>query len=131
MAITTRRLTFAFMAAAPWAISSWAAESPKPPKPTFVPLGEFTINLPDEGSMGYVVIGITLEAAPDAATDLNDIAPRLKDLCISRLMAMAAQGMLAPGHTDLVMIKASLFDSISKLRPNGVREILITRLLYG
>jgi hypothetical protein len=62
---------------------------------------------------------------------MNDIAPRLKDLCISRLMTMAAQGMLAPGHTDLVMIKSSLFDGISRLRPNSVRQVLVTRLLYG
>jgi hypothetical protein len=81
--------------------------------------------------MSYAIVGITLEAVPEAAAELTAIEPRLKDLCISRLMAMAAQGMLAPGHADLVMIKTSLFDSMSQLRPNGIKQILITRLLFG
>jgi flagellar basal body-associated protein FliL len=111
---------------------SAAAEEARKAKPMFVSLGEFTVNLPDDGgAMAYVIIGITLEVTPEAAGDLNDITPRIKDLVIRRLMVMAAQGMLAPGHTDLVMIKASLFDGVVSLRPDSVREVLITRLLYG
>jgi flagellar basal body-associated protein FliL len=124
--------------AAPAAIVSFcrfgsaAAEEARKAKPMFVSLGEFTVNLPDDGgAMAYVIIGITLEVTPEAAGDLNDITPRIKDLVIRRLMVMAAQGMLAPGHTDLVMIKASLFDGVVSLRPDSVREVLITRLLYG
>lgn len=130
---TTRRAIFAIVTAAVAARGARAeeGEAAAPPKPTFISLGEFTINLPDGGSAGYVVVGITLDVAPDAAGALNDIVPRLKDLVISRLMAMAAQGMLTPGHSDLVMIKTSLFDSISRFRPEGVKEVLITRLLYG
>lgn len=109
-----------------------AEEDAKPVKPTFVSLGEFTVNLPDDGGqMGYVVIGISMDVAPEAAGALNDIMPKLKDMVISRLMGMAAQGMLAPGHTDLVMIKTSLFDTLSRVNPQGIREVLITRLLYG
>ena len=108
-----------------------AEEAPKA-KPGFIALGEFTVNLPDDGgAMGYVVIGITLEVAPEAAAEFNAITPRLKDLFIRRLMAMAAQGMLTPGRTDLVMVKTSLFDSVTKFHPDSVREVLITRLLYG
>jgi flagellar basal body-associated protein FliL len=131
MIIFSRRSALCLLAASTCSLSARAAEEAKPAKPTFVPLGDFTVNLPDDSPMAYVIIGVTIEVAPEAAGDLNDIAPRLKDLCIRRLMAMAAQGMLAPGRTDLVMIKTSLFDGVSKLRPNGVREVLITRLLYG
>jgi flagellar basal body-associated protein FliL len=124
--------TLAFVSSSCWFGAGAVAEEGSKSKPSFISLGEFTVNLPDDGgAMGYVVIGITLEVAPEAANDFNDITPRLKDLVISRLMGMAAQGMLAPGHTDLVMIKTSLFDGVAKLRPDSVREILITRLLYG
>jgi flagellar basal body-associated protein FliL len=131
MITLSRRAALFLMAAFTCPLSAHAAEEPKVPRPTFVPLGDFTINLPDDSPMAYVIVGVTIEVAPEAAGDMNDIAPRLKDLCIGRLMAMAAQGLLAPGHTDLVMVKTSLFDGISRMRPNGVREVLITRLLYG
>src|ERR1700734_1653007 len=121
--------TLAFVSSPCWLGSRAIAEEVHKTKPSFISLGEFTVNLPDDGgAMGYVVIGITLEVAPEAASDFNEITPRLKDLVISRLMAMAAQGMLAPGHTDLVMIKTSLFDGVAKLHPDSVREVLITRL---
>jgi flagellar basal body-associated protein FliL len=124
--------TLAFVSSSRWLGSAAVAEEGHKTKPGFISLGEFTVNLPDDGgAMGYVVIGITLEVAPEAAGDFNDITPRLKDLVISRLMTMAAKGMLAPGHTDLVMIKTSLLDGVAKLRPDSVREVLITRLLYG
>jgi flagellar basal body-associated protein FliL len=131
MIIVSRRSALCLLAAVGCPLSARAAEEAKLAKPTFVPLSDFTINLPDDSPMAYVIIGVTLEVAPEAAGGMNDITPRLKDLCIRRLMAMAAQGMLAPGHTDLVMVKTSLFDGVSKLRPDGVREVLITRLLYG
>jgi Flagellar basal body-associated protein FliL len=115
-----------------WPMHGKAAEEAHPNKPTFVSLGDFTVNLPEEGgASSYVVIGITLEVAPEVAGDFTDLAPRMKDMVIRRLMVIAAQGMLQPGHTDPVMLKTLLFDSFTKLHPDGVREVLITRLVYG
>jgi flagellar basal body-associated protein FliL len=120
------------LASQSWFVSGNAAEEARPNKPSFISLGEFTVNLPDDGgSAGYVVIGITLEVAPQAAAELNDILPRVKDQVIQRLMTIAAQGMLQPGHTDPTMLKTVLFDSVAKMRPDSVREVLITRFLYG
>jgi flagellar basal body-associated protein FliL len=122
----------ALLAGQAWLPPAKAAEEPHPNKPTFISLGEFTVNLPDDGAAaGYVVIAITLEVAPQAAGDFNDILPRLKDQVIQRLMTMAAQGMLQPGHADPVMLKTVLLDSVTKMHPNSVREVLITRFLYG
>jgi flagellar basal body-associated protein FliL len=129
--LSRRSSLLALVSSLSWIGSGEAAEEAHKPKPIFVSLGEFTVNLPDDGTMGYVVIGITLEVTPESAGDFNDMTPRLKDLVMRRLMGMAAQGMLAPGHADLVMIKASLYDGVTRLRPDCVREVLITRLLYG
>jgi len=131
MTAVSRRVALSLLATVFCSMTAYAVDATKTLKPTFISLGDFTINLPDDSPMAYVIIGVTIEVAPETAGDMNDIAPRLKDLCTSRLMAMAAQGLLAPGHTDLVMIKTSLFDGISRLRPNAAREVLITRLLYG
>jgi flagellar basal body-associated protein FliL len=100
--------------------------------PVYISLGEFTINLPmKDGMMAYAIIGITIDAAPAAASDLRAVEPRLKEEVMRRLMAMADSGVLQPDHTDLVAVKQALISSISKLQPGSVRDVLIVRLLYG
>jgi flagellar basal body-associated protein FliL len=104
----------------------------QPVRPAYVSLGEFTINLPvKDGMMSYAIIGITIDAVPAAASDLRAVEPRLKEIVMQRLMAMADSGVLQPDHTDLVAVKQALVSSISKLQPDSVRDVLIVRLLYG
>jgi flagellar basal body-associated protein FliL len=111
--------------------TAWAEEHAAP-RPAYIALGEFTINLPAKNEqMSYAVISITIEAVPEAATDLRSVEPRLKELVMRRLMAMADRGVLQPSHTDLGAIKQALMSSISELQPNSVRDVLIVRLLYG
>ena len=108
------------------------AEQRAAPRPAFIALGEFTINLPGKNEqMSYAVISITIEAVPEAATDLRAVEPRLKETVMRRLMSMADHGELQPGHTDLTAIKESLMGSLSELQPDSVRDVLIVRLLYG
>jgi flagellar basal body-associated protein FliL len=124
-------LSFAFTAPSPWT-RPVRAEEHVAPRPAYIALGEFTINLPPRNEqMSYAVISITIEAVPEAATDLRSVEPRLKEMVMRRLMAMADRGVLQPGHTDLVAIKQALVSSISELQPNSVRDVLIVRLLYG
>ncbi len=118
----------------PWFLPVATADDnvPKKPRLTFIVLGDFTVNLPkDDGALNYMVIGLTIEAAPDAEADLKDMMPRLKESVMRRLMAMAAHGELRPGQVDPLMLKTSLLDGLSKLRPGGVLDVLITRLLYA
>lgn len=108
------------------------AEEHAAPRPAYIALGEFTINLPAKNEqMSYAVISITIDAVPEAATDLRAVEPRLKELVMRRLMAMADRGVLQPSHTDLAAIKQALISSLSELQPNSVRDVLIVRLLYG
>jgi len=108
------------------------AEQHAAPRPAYIALGEFTINLPlKNDQLSYAVISITVEAVPEAATDLRAVEPRLKETVMRRLMAMADRGVLQPGHTDLVAVKEALMSSISELQPNSVKDVLIVRLLYG
>jgi flagellar basal body-associated protein FliL len=101
-------------------------------KPTFVSLGEFTVNLHDKNAQfSFVVVGVTLDVLPEAATMLKDIMPRLKEALTRRLIALAARGALAPGETDTEILKASLTDALQKIKADGIRDVLITRLLYG
>jgi len=109
-----------------------AAEQGSPARPAFIALGDFTINIPGNGDqLSYVVISVTIEAAPEAATDLRALEPRLKETVMRRLMTMADRGVLQPGHTDPLVVKQSLLTSLTELQPGGVRDVLIIRLLYG
>jgi flagellar basal body-associated protein FliL len=111
--------------------TAWAEEHAAP-RPAYIALGEFTINLPARNEqLSYAVISITIEAVPEAATDLRAVEPRLKEAVMRRLMAMADRGVLQPGHTDLDAVKQALMSSLSELQPNSVRDVLIVRLLYG
>jgi len=106
--------------------------APPKPRPTYIALGEFTINLPERNDqLSYAVISITIEAVPEAATDLRAIEPRLKETVMRRLMAMADRGVLQPNHTDLLAVKEALIASLSEVEPKGVKDVLIVRLLYG
>jgi flagellar basal body-associated protein FliL len=67
-----------------------AAAEATPVKPGYVPLGEFTVNLPpSDGAQAYALLDLTLEAVPGAAQTLHDILPRLKESALRQLMAMA------------------------------------------
>jgi flagellar basal body-associated protein FliL len=101
-------------------------------KPAFLSLGDFTLNLP-EGSeqLTYVVVSITLEISPGVAMELKGLEPRLKEIIMRRLLTMAERHVLQPGHTDPMVVKASLLQSISAVQPAGIHDVLITRLLYG
>jgi hypothetical protein len=110
------------------------AEEPATPKvrPAYIALGEFTINLPIRNDqLSYAVISITIEAVPSAAQDLRAVEPRLKEVVMRRLMAMADRGVLQPSHTDLAAVKEALMNSLSELQPDSVKDVLIVRLLYG
>jgi hypothetical protein len=121
-----------FAVAMPLAGPGAAYAEEQPVRPAYVSLGEFTINLPvKDGMMSYAIIGITIDAVPAAASDLRALEPRLKEIVMQRLMAMADSGVLQPDHTDLVAVKQALVSSISKLQPDSVRDVLIVRLLYG
>ncbi len=107
-------------------------ESAGPPKPVFLPLGDFTVNLHDKNAQfGFIVVGVTLDVVPELANSLKDVTPRLKEALTRRLMALADRGSLMPGETDPVILKASLADALQKINPEGIRDVLITRLLYG
>jgi flagellar basal body-associated protein FliL len=123
-------LGFAIAASLPGPGIAYAEEQPV--RPAYISLGEFTINLPlKDGMMAYVIIGITIDAVPAAASDLRALEPRLKETVMQRLMAMADSGVLQPDHTDLAAVKQALVSSIAKLQPGSVRDVLIVRLLYG
>jgi flagellar basal body-associated protein FliL len=127
----SRRCLLAGLAGLPAA--ALADETPAgPPKPSFLPLGEFTVNLHGEDAQyQFIVVSVTLEVVPAAAAMLKDIMPRLKEAVMRRLMAMADQGTLQPGHADPLMLKTMLSDTLRKANPDSIRDVLITRLLYG
>lgn len=110
-----------------------AAEPPPgPPKPVFVALGDFTINLHGKSEQfGFVVVSVTVQVVPEAANGLRDIMPRIKEGVMRRLMVLADRGALLPGQTDPLILKEVLAETLNKLKPDAVQEVLITRLMYG
>jgi len=116
------------------AVPALAAGKPEagPPKPVFVALGEFTINLHGQSEQfSFIVISVTLEVAPTAAAPIKDIMPRMKEAVMRRLMVLADRGALVPGQTDPVMLKTTLAETLGRVRQDGITDVLITRLLYG
>lgn len=119
-------------ATAPLAARAGEAPAGPPKVADFVPLGDFTINVPDSGHRrAYLVLSITVEAATGTGDGLQDIAPRIQDAVLRRLMTMSEQGVLRPNQTDPLAIKDALFEVISKLHPDGVKDVLITRILFS
>lgn len=115
------------------ASAAGAAEPPPgPPKPVFVALGDYTINLHGKSDQfGFVVISVTVQVVPEAANGLRDIMPRVKEGVMRRLMVLADRGELLPGQTDPLMLKEILAETLNKLKPDAIQEVLITRLMYG
>jgi flagellar basal body-associated protein FliL len=128
-----RRLLVGILCAAPFLAPRISmAEQPAPARPAYISLGDFTINLPGQrDQLSYIVISITVEAAPESASDLRAVEPLLKETVMFRLMAMADSGVLQPGHTDPMIVKQGLLSSLTALHDGQVRNVLITRLLYG
>ncbi len=128
----SRRMLLLAVLTGPMAVAAARAEEAAPAKPGFVPLGEFTVNLPSQdGAQSYALLDLTLEAVPGAAQVLHDILPRLKETALRQLMAMAEKGELAPGHTDPAAVKSLLLDAVGKVQAGAVRDVLITKLIYG
>jgi flagellar basal body-associated protein FliL len=119
--------------AAPILAGPARAETDKPPmKREFLSLGDFTVNLPPQGRRpGYVVIGVTVEADTAAIATLKAIAPRVREVVLARLLDMSSRGEMQPGHTDPLQVKDALTATIIKLQPDGVNDVLITRILYS
>jgi len=114
------------------AVPAFAQQHEQAAKPAFLSLGDFTVNLPtDSEDLSYVVVSVTLEVAPAAAMQLKGLEPRLKEAVMRRLLIMAERHVLRPGHTDPLVVKASLLDSITAVQPDSIHDVLITRLLYG
>ena len=103
-------------------------------EPEFLPLGEFTVNLPSDASRrraSYVVVAVTIEAEPAAAAALKAISPRVHEAVLTRLMEMSAREQMQPGRTDPLALKDALLVVITKLQHDGVRDVLITKILHS
>jgi hypothetical protein len=131
-----RRLLLAATLMLPAALAptsfAFAEEEKKKKEFEYLPIGDFTINVPtDSRHPSYVVVGVTVEARPDAAAVLKDNAPRVKEAVMRRLMDMAAHGEMQPGRTDALTLKDALLETLLKLQPEGLHDVLITRILYS
>ncbi len=142
MVIKARRLLLGLLAAAtlgtslvatPLAPAAYAAESTAPKKETeFFPLGDFTVNLPSANRrMAYVVVSVTLETEAPRLQAFRDLSPRLKQAVLRRLMAMSERQELRPGRVDPAMLRDSLFDSLSQIQEDGLKDVVITRLIHS
>lgn len=98
----------------------------------FVPLGDFTVNLPSAGRrMAYVVISVTLETQSEQTQGFKDVSPLLRQAVLRKLMAMSERNQLRPGQTDPSLLRDSLYDSLAQVREEGLRDVVITRLLHS
>jgi len=98
----------------------------------FVPLGDFTVNLPSSGRrMAYVVVSVTLETRSEETQGFKEVSPLLRQAVLRRLMAMSERNQLRPGQTDPSLLRDSLYDSLAQIREEGLRDVVITRLLHS
>ncbi|HWL84077.1 MAG TPA: flagellar basal body-associated FliL family protein [Roseomonas sp.] len=113
------------------ALPAHAEEAPKK-EFEYVTLGDFTVNLPSGSRrMSYVVVSVTLETKAAQTQQFRDLSPRLKQAVLQRLMAMSVRQELRPGRTDPGVLRDNLFDSLAQLQEEGLKDVVITRLLYS
>lgn len=109
-----------------------AAEAAPPREFEFLPLGDFTVNLPVASRrMAYVVVSITLETRAEQAASFKALSPRLKQAVLERLIAMSERQELRPGQTDPALLRDNLFDSLARIREEGLKDVVITRLIHS
>jgi flagellar basal body-associated protein FliL len=111
-----------------------AAEAPPKKAFEFVTLGDFTVNLPSAmGSrrMGYVVVSVTLETNSERTQSFKDLSPLLRQAVLRKLMAMSVRQELRPGQTDPATLRDSLYDSLAAVQEDGLKDVVITRLLHS
>lgn len=131
--IRLRRMALAVTAASMLApvAGARAAEAAKK-EFEFVPLGDFTVNLPSSGRrMAYVVVSVTLETRSEETQGFKEVSPLLRQAVLRRLMAMSERNQLRPGQTDPSLLRDSLYDSLAQIREEGLRDVVITRLLHS
>ncbi|PHK93724.1 hypothetical protein CR162_17200 [Pseudoroseomonas rhizosphaerae] len=98
----------------------------------YVTLGDFTVNLPAQNRrMSYVVVSVTLETQAAQSQNFRDLSPRLKQAVLQRLMAMSERQELRPGHTDPARLRDKLFDSLARIQEEGLKDVVITRLIHS
>jgi flagellar basal body-associated protein FliL len=108
-----------------------AAETPRR-EFDFLPLGDFTVNLPSSSRrMAYVVVSVTLETRSEATQGFKEVSPRLRQAVLRRLMAMSERQQLRPGQTDPALLRDSLYDSLAQIREDGLNDVVITRLIHS
>jgi hypothetical protein len=121
----------ALLASLPAAGPALAAEAARK-EVDFLVLGDFTVNLPPAGRrMSYVVVSVTLEAKADDVQGFKDVSPLLRQAVLRRLMSMSERNQLRPGQTDPALLRDSLYDSLAQVREEGLRDVVITRLLHS
>jgi len=120
-------LAGAMMLAAP----ALAAEAAKK-EYEFLALGDFTVNLPAAGRrMSYVVVSVTLETRSAEMQGFKDVSPLLRQAVLRKLMSMSERNELRAGQTDPALLRDSLYDSLAQVREEGLRDVVITRLLHS
>jgi hypothetical protein len=98
----------------------------------FLALGDFTVNLPAAGRrMSYVVVSVTLETRSEEMQGFKDVSPLLRQAVLRKLMFMSGRNELRPGQTDPALLRDSLYDSLARVREEGLRDVVITRLLHS
>ncbi|MFZ6765318.1 MULTISPECIES: flagellar basal body-associated FliL family protein [Acetobacterales] len=109
-----------------------AAEAAPKKEYEFLPLGDFTVNLPSLGRrMGYVVVSVTLETRAAETQQFRDLSPRLKQAVLQRLIAMSERQELRPGRTDPSLLRDRLFDCLAQVQEAGLKDVVITRLIHS
>jgi hypothetical protein len=98
----------------------------------FLALGDFTVNLPATGRrMSYVVVSVTLETRSAEMQGFKDVSPLLRQAVLRKLMSMSERNELRAGQTDPALLRDNLYDSLAQVREEGLRDVVITRLLHS
>lgn len=109
-----------------------AAEAAPRKEFEFLTLGDFTVNLPASNRrMSYVVVSVTLETRSEQTQSFRDLSPRLKQAVLRRLMAMSERQELRQGQVDPAQLRDSLFDSLAQVQEDGLKDVVITRLIHS
>jgi hypothetical protein len=96
----------------------------------YVPMGDIAVNLPRGGDVpAFVVVTVVIEATTDGAAAVKANALRIREAILFRLMAMSQRKQLEMDTLDPLLLKDALYQAVTRVQRDGVRDVLIQRIV--
>lgn len=129
-AACTRRIVLWAVIPALFAWRGAGAAEEHAPDHAYVPMGDIAVNLPrGDDDPAFLVVTVVIETTPDGAAAVKANALRIREAILFRLMTMAQRHQLETNTLDPIVLKDALFQAVTRVQRDGVRDVLVQRVV--